>query len=290
MGAPTPDAGNVATLAVGIIGAGAVGHALGRRLADHGWRVTIVGGRAVERARLAAASPLAVIAVPDDAVGAVAAAIADAGGWRRGQAVVHTSGALDASVLAPAAHAGALTGVLHPFQTLAAGAGADRLAGVYYGVEAAEPLLGLLQALVRRIGGTPVRIESGVKPIYHLAAVLASNATVALYDAAVELLAGAGLPRADAVRALLPLLRGTVDNLERLGVAGALTGPASRGDGGTVARHRHALRGRAPDLVAVYDALTRRMVRLARGEGRLNDAGARRILEAIGDGEDAPCR
>lgn len=278
-------------LTLGVIGAGAVGSVLGRLLAARGFRVTVVGGRAAERAEIAAGSDLVILAVPDDAVASVAAAIGDAGGWRAGRAVVHTSGALDASVLAPAATAGAGTGVLHPLQSLAdREAAADRLTGVYYGLEAEPPLLGLLEGLVRRIGGVPVRIRSEAKAVYHLAAALASNATVALVAAAVELMARAGLPPADAARALLPLVRGSVENLERLGLPSALTGPASRGDAGTVARHRRALAEVAPDLLAVYDGLTRRMVRLGLAKGSLNAAGARRILDVVGDTEEERCR
>ena len=58
-------------------------------------------------------------------------------------------------------------------------------------------------------------------------------------------------------------VRATVENWARLGPERALTGPIARGDEDTVARHRAAITGRAPELLPLYDALadaTRRSV------------------------------
>ncbi len=297
---------SLTTLRVGIVGAGALGVALARLLVARGLRVTAVAGRqagsverlartvgaeAVSPGEAASESDLTILTVPDDAVGVVTVAIAQAGGWRAGSAVVHTSGALDTSVLAPAAQAGTGVGVLHPLQTVVdGGASPDALGSSYFGIEAQEPLLGLLEALVRHLGGRPLRIPRDGRPLYHLAAVLASNATVALFAAAVELLERAGVPANDAGPALLPLLRGTLENLERQGPVLALTGPVARGDAGTVDRHRRALAEAAPDLLAVYDGLARRMVQLAVAKGSLDAAGAGRIHAALEQAGDPRCR
>ena len=50
------------------------------------------------------------------------------------------------------------------------------------------------------------------------------------------------------LEALIPILRGTVDSLEAQGIPGALTGPISRGDLGTVRKHLEALDAHAPSL------------------------------------------
>jgi predicted short-subunit dehydrogenase-like oxidoreductase (DUF2520 family) len=296
---------SLSTLRLGIVGAGALGGALARLFVARGVRVTAVAGRlaasaervaravgaqAVSPSEAAGQSDLTILAVPDDAVSGVATAIAQAGGWRAGSAVVHTSGALDTTVLAPASQAGALVGVLHPLQTVAdAEASLDALASSAYGIEAEEPLLGLLEALVHRVGGRPLRIPGEARPLYHLAAALASNATVALFAAAVDLLERAGVPASDAGPALLPLLRGTVENLER-GPVRALTGAVARGDAGTVERHRRALAETAPDLLGVYDGLARRMVELALAKGSLDPEGAWKIREALEQSGEPPCR
>jgi len=63
--------------------------------------------------------------------------------------------------------------------------------------------------------------------------------------------------------ALLPLLQGTVNNLRRLGLPDALTGPIARGDLGTVRRHLEALEASAPDLLPVYRELGLRAIPVA---------------------------
>jgi predicted short-subunit dehydrogenase-like oxidoreductase (DUF2520 family) len=68
------------------------------------------------------------------------------------------------------------------------------------------------------------------------------------------------------------LQRATLDNVEQLGPALALTGPAIRGDAGTVRRNLEALERHAPELVPVYVALARSTLQLAERSGRASPA------------------
>ena len=93
-----------------------------------------------------------------------------------------------------------------------------------------------------------------------------------------QMLTGAsGAPPERALGALVPLLRGVVENLAMKGLPGALTGPASRGDAEVVARQLGALRG---DAAEVYRMLSRRLVDLAErgGLGAEKAAKVRRAL------------
>jgi predicted short-subunit dehydrogenase-like oxidoreductase (DUF2520 family) len=65
------------------------------------------------------------------------------------------------------------------------------------------------------------------------------------------------------LEAFLPLVRGTVDNVDQLGPAAALTGPVARGDTETVARHVEAL---PDDERDAYEALVREARRLTGAE------------------------
>jgi len=55
--------------------------------------------------------------------------------------------------------------------------------------------------------------------------------------------------------ALYPLVRATLENLSRLGVAASVTGPVVRGDTHTVESHLVALSERLPGLLPIYTAL-----------------------------------
>lgn len=287
-----PGAGAARPIRIGIIGAGAVGTALAVALARAGVAVVAVASRRRESAaRLAAVIPgcraaaaqavvdaadLVFLTVPDDAIAAVAAALA----WRPGQAAVHCSGALPAAVLAPVARQGAQAGGFHPLQTFAGREAAPVLASATVAIEAEPPLWDELARLAESLGCAVVRLRAEDRPRYHAAAVLASNYVVTLLHLATALWGEFGAPPETALRALLPLVRGTVDNLERVGLPAALTGPIARGDAGTIRRHLAALHGQ-PAALAVYTALGQATVPVARAKGSLDAARAREIARLL---------
>ena len=280
---------------VGIVGAGAVGTALGVALDRAGWPVGAVASRdparrgrvrgLVPRARGVAAAnalvddvELVILAVPDDVVAAVAASLR----LYAGQAMVHTSGLLGAEVLQPAMAAGTQAGAFHP---LVAFADLDRalaaLRGATIAIEGDEELAAHLAEMAEAIGGVPVRLAPGSKAAYHAAAVLSAGGVIALLDTIREVAGVVGLDEAGALRIYLPLLEQTVANARALGVAPALTGPATRGDAGTVAAHLAALAAGAPEALPVYRALLERSVRVASDRGTLSPEAAERLRTAL---------
>jgi predicted short-subunit dehydrogenase-like oxidoreductase (DUF2520 family) len=85
-------------------------------------------------------------------------------------------------------------------------------------------------------------VESRHKTAYHAAGSLVAGHALGLVEAATQILMKSGFTRRQASRALLPLIRQMLMNFERLGPRAAWTGPLSRGDYATVARHQKALR------------------------------------------------
>ncbi|MFC4019778.1 Rossmann-like and DUF2520 domain-containing protein [Micromonospora sp. GCM10011542] len=283
-------------LTVGVVGAGRVGAVLGAALAAAGHRVVAVtGGSGATRARLAlllpevprrpvdvvarAAADLLLIAVPDDALAAVVADLADRGAIRPGQVVAHTSGAHGLAVLAPATALGARPLALHPAMTFT-GTPDDltRLAGISYGLTAAPELRPLAARLVTDLGGVPEWVAEGERPLYHAALAHGANHLVTLVNEAADRLRDAGVARPEKV--LAPLLRAALENALRLG-DDALTGPVSRGDAGTVERHLARLAAAAPESVPAYLALARRTADRAIAAGRLRPADAESLLGVL---------
>ena len=154
-----------------------------------------------------------------------------------GQAMVHTSGALGAEVLAPAMAAGTQIGAFHP---LVAFADTERAVAALHGatvaIEGDDQLAAMLAEMAEAIGATPVRLAPGSKAAYHAAAVLAAGGFVALLDAIAELGRVAGLDEAGSLAIYGPLIEGTLGNARALGIRAALTGPMTRGDVGTLGR------------------------------------------------------
>jgi predicted short-subunit dehydrogenase-like oxidoreductase (DUF2520 family) len=271
------------TPVIGIVGAGAVGTALGVALSRSGWPIHAIASRDPDRRAhaqaLTAASrafaeaqalveevELIIVAIPDDALVPFAAHTR----MYSGQAMVHTSGALDADVLAPAMAAGTQVGAFHPLVAFAETerAVAD-LHGATIAIEADDQLADLLARMAEAVGGRPVRLVPGSKAAYHAAAVLAAGGLVALLDAIVELGRVAGLDEAGAMTIYGPLIDGTLANARALGVDAALTGPITRGDTGTLGGHLAALRAHAPDALDLYRAAAEREIAIASRRGTL---------------------
>ena len=227
---------------VAIVGAGRVGRALGRRLRELGWRVGGVTGRSIATARAAvkvigAGQPLAapthqilnsrvvLICTPDSAIEGVAKNLAHLGGkeWS-GKVVLHTSGTLDSGVLAPLASMGAATGSLHPMQTFSHQNFPD-LANCIFGIEGSPAAMQAARKMIHQMGGVAVRLSGANKAAYHAAGSFACVFVLALMETATRILMAQGFKRRQAMRALLPLTRQTLDNFERLGPLAAWTGP-----------------------------------------------------------------
>jgi predicted short-subunit dehydrogenase-like oxidoreductase (DUF2520 family) len=257
---------------ISIVGAGRVGTTLARRLRQLGWHVGTVVTRSHRTARAAVraigtGNPLSAIGpeisqarvilltTPDDAMPAAVDSLAKirAGKWRS-KVVLHTSGALDRSVLDPLARLGASTGSLHPMQTFS-GRNLPKLNGVTFAVEGDAKALRMAKQIARSLGGVPIVISRGNKPAYHATAVLAAGSGFALIEAAVQMLERIGFTRRRALETLLPLTRQMLDNVERIGPRAAWTGPLSRGDFAVVAKHVRALRKYPREFQESYAAL-----------------------------------
>src|SRR5262245_56698651 len=273
---------------VGIVGAGAVGTALGVALRRAGWPVKAVASRdpdrrerftsLVEGSRAFAEATalmdeveLIIVAVPDDAVAGVAGALH----MYSGQAMVHTSGALDAAVLAPAMAAGTQVGSFHPLVAFADTERAvEALHGATVAIEGDDQLAALLARMAEAVGAIPVRLATGSKSAYHAAAVLAAGGFVALLDAIAELGRVAGLDEAGSLAIYGPLIEQTLGNARALGIRAALTGPITRGARGTLEAHLATLRAHAPGVVDLYVAAAEREIALAEARGALTPEAA----------------
>jgi len=175
-------------------------------------------------------------------------------------------------------------GLLHPLRSLAGATDDGDLAGTVFAVQGDDPGRDAALRLVRRMGGTALELDAPALARYHAAAVLVSNHAVGLVDAAVELLDGAGLPRAQANRALSDLLLSTARNLREVGLPDALTGPIARGDVEVIARHLLALADRK-EIAALYRATARRVVKVSADKHKADPAALERIRALLVDGE-----
>jgi predicted short-subunit dehydrogenase-like oxidoreductase (DUF2520 family) len=296
---PDPAESHPARLAVGIIGAGRAGIALGAALAHAGHavvaasavsdasvrraRATFPGAVITEPAQVLGLADLALLTVPDDVLPGLVAGLAATGAPLEGRLLAHASGRHGLAVLEPAVRLGGLPLALHPVMTFAGRSDdADRLRGTCFGVTAPDMLRPAAEALVIEMGGEPVFIAEKDRGLYHAALSGAANHLITLVTQAEDLLRAAGVT--NPARLLGPLLSASLDNALRFGDAG-LTGPVARGDADTVAAHVIALEAApsaSPAAVAAYIAMARLTADRALATGLLKPADAERLLDVLG--------
>ncbi len=257
---------------IGVIGLGRVGTAIARAVATldpaDGHALTGVSTRRTDAANtlagevgvplpersaadLLAGADVTVLAVPDDAIATVANDLAALGPPPAAAgAVVHCSGALDATPLAPLADLGWSVGAWHPLQAFPTRSSPLR-EGITWAITAPKPLTAELLRLSRDLGGHPFVLPAQAKPRYHCAASMAANYLVTQVWHATGLLESCGLSRAEALTALVPLLESTVAGLARAGLPDGLTGPLARGDVATIETHLSVL-GEFPATERLY--------------------------------------
>jgi len=263
-----------------VIGPGKVGAAIASLLQRAGHECLRMIGRELQP-EVTARADVVFITTPDDVIADVCDAVVALDGIRSGAVVVHCSGALASSVLESARGVGAHIGSLHPLQTIAtAEMGIENLPGSFCCIEGDADALPTLRSLAHDLRMTPLAIATEFKPLYHAAAVAASNYLVTLQAMAVALMQAAGVPAADALPALLPLISGTVANFENVGLPDALTGPIARGDTTTVRAQLDAISASTPEHEATWRALAHATlpVALAKGSITAEQAHALRVM------------
>ena len=288
---------------VAIIGLGRAGTAIGYLLRQAGYpivavacrslaslqdRIRYTGGRAFTTDAAAEAASLATcifITTPDDSIATICREIAQKGGFKPGDKVVHMSGAGGLDLLEPARKAGAMVACIHPIQSFANVEGAIRnILSSTFGITADEDLMGWSARLVRELGGIPFEVPEAIKPLYHAAACMASNYLATLIHTVEEIYLSLGLNRNEAMRTFWPLVSGTLKNIETSGSIQALTGPISRGDAGTIVQHIRVFHEKQPAFLPVYCAMGLLTVDLAMKKGTLSPEKAEIIKEILQGG------
>lgn len=289
-----------------LIGPGRVGGALGKRLYQAGYRLNRVIGTRLEATQAAcrfigcpqscastrladaAGASLLLLAVPDDRIAAVAAAIEESFPENSRHTLVHFSG-VQAAAGMPRKSAATQRLSLHPLLPFADRETAlSRLPDCPCALEGDSAALPLGEELIAAIGGRSFLLNSGSKALYHAAACIASNYLVTLVDRAGNLLQQCGIANDQTTELLLPLLTATLDNIAHQGTEAGLTGPIVRGDAGTIQQHQQALAKTATTDLSLYRHLGQLTLSLAHHAGRLNSGQVQELSDLLAATAQSP--
>lgn len=202
------------------------------------------------------AADFTLIAVKDDALASIALQLSKEAPSRPGQIVFHCSGSLPACLLAPLQQQGAAIASCHPLRSFAdPEAARHQFAGTLIAIEGDSNACEVLTACFTALGGICQRISEQNKLLYHAGAVMACNYLNTLLANALLCMTEAGIDRTVALAGLIPLMRGTIDNMSRIGPAAALSGPLARGDSQLLDKQSATLQARAPGSAQLYRTL-----------------------------------
>jgi predicted short-subunit dehydrogenase-like oxidoreductase (DUF2520 family) len=192
-----------------------------------------------------------------------------------GCAAFHLSAALSTDVLAPLHMQGYEVGSFHPLQAVAHPvSAAGRIPGSYVAVVASPEALAVARRLTTAMGSPLLHVPAGRRPLFHAAIVLAAGYLPPLLDLAARLMERAGVDSEDALAALIPLVRGTLADVEERGLRASVTGPIASGDAETVSLH---LRAMEPEDARMYSMFGTELLRLV--EGGLDEPSRHELSE-----------
>jgi len=285
-----------------IVGCGKVGKALGKSLVDAGYAAAGTASKSLSSAKKAAdllqtgrysdvpweitaSADVVLITTPDGAIADTCRLIAENKGFKPNAVVLHCSGALPSTILSSAGRCGAFTGSMHPLQSFAADDfSRNPFAGIIVDVEGEPPALAIARQMATDLGATCLVIETNAKTLYHAAAVVASNYLVTLLALAFKLLSEAGISGPTAYSVLQPLIKGTLANIQTVGIPQALTGPIARGDIETVKQHIAAIESKTPQLLDLFKTLSFHTIEIASARGSLSERDADIFRTILGRG------
>ncbi|MDO8885919.1 DUF2520 domain-containing protein [Candidatus Oleimmundimicrobium sp.] len=283
---------------VSIIGAGVVGTTVGYILNTKGYEVVAIAGKSqasLVRARsyikglittnivkAASLGDVIFITTQDDQIENVCKEIAHKNGFKTGDMVLHMSGALSIKVLKSADEAGACIASIHPIQSFAdIDLAIKQLPGTYFGVTAGDEIWPFAFELVKDLGGEPILVKDEDKSLYHAAACVTSNYLVALLHFAQEIYSSIGISQEVSIKAIWPLVEGTLKNIKQKGTSQALTGPIARGDLGTIEKHLSSIKLKLPEVLSLYEKLGNYTVDVALKKGSIDEKQADKVKQLL---------
>jgi len=127
----------------------------------------------------------------------------------------------DLDVLRKAVADGALAGGFHPLHMFGEAGDAGALAGCAIALAGSDALVRRLARLARALEAKPLRLPEGGRALVSRRGQFLRRLRHCAHEGTIALWGKLGIAEADALAALLPLLRGTAHNVEKLGAAGA---------------------------------------------------------------------
>lgn len=284
---------DIKKLKVSFVGAGNTCKVIGKLLKEKGYNIEGIASKRLESARIAgkfigvkdisdkpakftANSDIVFITTPDDYIKTVAGNNV----FKKNSIILHCSGNYSSQILKNVIASDISVASLHPLRSLAnPEIVVKNFNGTFCTYEGDKKAARIVEKMIKNIGGIPLQLKTSKKSLYHIGAVFASNYLVAIFEIALQLFEEAGIQRNNGVKALLKLSKGTIANIENVGIPKALTGPIERGDIKTISNHLKALKNK--NLAQLYRALGKVAIDIAVAKGSITKQKANYLRKLL---------
>lgn len=200
----------------------------------------------------------------------------------KGKTFIHCSGVATSEELQALAEQDTVVASLHPLQTFPnKETGWVNFDNIYFSFEGDKRAIPTARQIVDGFDSRMIFLSKEDKALYHAAACILSNYTVTLANLASDIFDAIGIKKEEGIRAMMPLLKTTVDNIYKYGAIQAITGPISRGDTETVKKHLDGFGKKGVPIGQVYKQLGKRTVRIAYEKGVIDDAATLEMTQLL---------
>jgi predicted short-subunit dehydrogenase-like oxidoreductase (DUF2520 family) len=184
---------------------------------------------------------------------------------------VHMSGALTSDILLPLKNLGARIASVHPLQTFPSiEKGYEGLKQAYFAIEGDGDFI---KPWLDALKNPYFELKTSQKSQYHMAACIFSNYLVSLMAFGSKMLEAIHIDEEEGLKAMMPLIQATVDNVMVMGPKDALTGPIKRGDLSTLKGHMETVGDLDLELYKIFMAWT--------SEHLIDDPKQKEMLKAL---------
>ncbi len=166
---------------------------------------------------------------------------------------IHISGSLSSDVFKKLRIAQTNCASFHPIQTFSeVTKNSSLVENIYFGVEGGKNACGYVKKIVEDFHSNYIIVNPKKKHLYHVASVVTSNYLIGLIYAASKIIREIGADEKKTYEIYEPIIKNTLENINRQGIVKSLTGPIDRNDTAIIEKHIKELKKVDPVLTALY--------------------------------------
>lgn len=166
---------------------------------------------------------------------------------------IHISGSLSSEVFKKLKTAKTNCASFHPIQTFSeVTKNSSLVENIYFGIEGGKTASEYVKKVAKDFGSNYFMVNPKKKHLYHVASVVTSNYLIGLIYAASKIIKEIGADEKKTYKIYEPIIKNTLENINRQGIVRSLTGPIDRNDTEIIEKHIKELKKVDPVLTALY--------------------------------------